>query len=76
MQVVGQWTPQQVASWIASFGADFSQYRAAIESNGINGEALLDDFGDDELDDINVEKKSHRKRILRETNKLSMKNNA
>jgi serine/threonine protein kinase len=68
---VSQWTPQQVAGWVASFGREYAQYHDTIVDNGINGEALLDDFGDDELDDLKVDKKSHRKRILREAKKLA-----
>jgi hypothetical protein len=67
---VSQWTPQQVAEWVVSFGREYTQYHESIIDNGINGEALLDDFGDDELDVMEVEKKFHRKRILREAKKL------
>ena len=67
---VSQWTPQQVADWVGSFGREYAQYNDNIVDNGINGEALLDEFGEDELDDLKVEKKSHRKRILREAKKL------
>ena len=67
---VSEWTPEHVASWVGSFGSDYGQYGQSIVSNGVNGEALLDEFGDDELDAIGVQKTFHRKKIAREARKL------
>lgn len=67
---VSGWSTQHVAAWVASFGSEYAQYGGGIASNGVDGEALLDDFGDDELDDIGVRKKTHRKKIVREARKL------
>ena len=65
------WSEQQVAEWLASIGPAFVAYGASFIENGIDGSELMDKgFGEDELDDNKVEKKSHRKRILREIEKL------
>jgi hypothetical protein len=60
-----------VADWLASIGPAFAEYTPGFLNNAIDGAELLDGgFGGDELDDIGVDKKSHRKRILKEVAKL------
>jgi len=66
------WTEKEVAEWLGSIGNVFVKYGDSFINNGINGEELLnDDFGDAELKEFGVTSKVHRKRILRELNKLS-----
>ena len=59
---------------MSSIAPAFAQYGAGFVDNAIDGGELLDDdFGDDELDAIGVEQKSHRKRIVKEVGKLKLK---
>ena len=70
---VSKWSSQHVAAWVASFGSDYSQFGAKIISLGVDGEAILDDFGARELSEIGVELTSQLKKILREVKKLAQK---
>ena len=59
---------------MSSIGPAFAQYGAGFVDNAIDGGELLDDdFGDDELEEMGVGKKMHRKRILKEVAKLKIK---
>ena len=62
---------QQVADWLTSIGPTYAVYGAEFMHNGINGRELLNkDFGDDELVELRVGSTMHRKRILREIQRL------
>ena len=62
---------QQVADWLTSIGPKYAVYGAEFMHNGVNGRELLNkDFGDDELVEFGVKSKVHRKRILREIQRL------
>ena len=65
------WSKEQVAEWVMSIGSVYAVYGAGFIGHGIDGRELMDkDFGNDELDEIKVLSKSHRKRILKEIKKL------
>jgi len=72
LPVVG-WSEEQVTTWLASFGSAYAKYGASFVANGITGEELLDeDFGDADLKELKVLSQMHRRKLLREIDKLKV----
>jgi hypothetical protein len=70
-QLPSSWSTDHVAAWLAGIGEAYGDYSTAFVKNGINGEELLsEDFGLEELEEMEVTSKMHQKRILKEIKKL------
>jgi hypothetical protein len=69
---VRSWTEQQVAAWLAGIGTTsaYAKYGDAFESGGVNGELLLDGIEEEELVDLGVTSRLHRRRIMQDVAKL------
>jgi hypothetical protein len=66
------WTEEQVAAWLAGIGkaSAYAQYGDAFETSGVNGELLLDGIEEEELIDLGVTSRLHRRRIMQDIAKL------
>ena len=64
-----RWSASFIASQLNEIGEVFSAYAQSIEANGINGVVLLT-LKDDDLEDLGVTNKFHRKRLLAEIEQL------
>jgi len=66
-----EWEIEDVCEWLTSLGGDFKDYTNFFRKAGIDGEMLLP-LDDEELGELGVKKKIHRRRILTSIKKLSM----
>jgi hypothetical protein len=69
------WTERQVVAWLAGIGtaSAFVKYGDAFETSGVNGELLLDGIEEEDLMDLGVASRLHRKRIMQDIAKLRIK---
>jgi len=65
-----QWEVEDVCEWLESLGGDFKDYTLFFKEAGIDGE-LLHNLTDEELEELQVKKKIHRRRVLTSIKKLS-----
>jgi len=63
------WVIEDVCNWLQSLGGDFKAYANNFREAGIDGD-MLHALTDDELDELQVTKKIHKRRILTSINKL------
>ena len=68
------WTERQVVAWLAGIGtaSAFVKYGDAFETSGVNGELLLDGIEEEDLVDMGVTSRLHRKRIIQDIAKLRL----
>ena len=68
------WTERQVVAWLAGIGtaSAFVKYGDAFETSGVNGELLLDGIEEEDLIDLGVTSRLHRKRIIQDIAKLRL----
>jgi hypothetical protein len=60
-------TEQQVVVWLASIGTAYAdaKYSDAFVASGVTGSFLLDDIEEEDLLDLGVNSRLHRKRLMR-----------
>ena len=61
---VSKWSKEEVGEQVAAIGEAFEPYKDVAIKEAIDGQTLLD-IGDDDLEEMGVTKKIHRKRILK-----------
>jgi len=66
-----EWDIEDVCEWLQSLGGDFKEYVNNFREAGIDGD-MLHALTDDELDELQVTKKIHKRRILMSINKLQL----
>jgi hypothetical protein len=61
-----------VAAWLAGIGTAYAdaKYGDAFVASGVNGELLLDGIEEEELVDLGVVSRLHRRRIMQDIAKL------
>ena len=66
------WTERQVVAWLAGIGtaSAFVKYSDAFETSGVNGKLLLDGIEEEDLIDLGVTSRLHRKRIIQDIAEL------
>jgi len=64
-----EWVIEDVCDWLQSLGGDFKVYVNNFREAGIDGD-MLHALTGDELDELQVTKKIHKRRILTSINKL------
>jgi len=64
-----KWEIEDVCEWLMSLGGDFKVYTNNFRESGIDGE-MLHPLNDEELEELQVTKKIHRRRILTSIKKL------
>jgi serine/threonine protein kinase len=64
-----EWVIEDVCMWLQSLGGDFKVYVNNFREAGIDGD-MLHALTDDELDELQVTKKIHKRRILTSISKL------
>merc|ERR1719187_14079 len=64
-----KWEIEDVCEWLMSLGGDFKVYTNYFREAGIDGE-MLRPLNDEELEELQVTKKIHRRRILTSIKKL------
>jgi len=65
-----KWEIEDVCEWLMSLGGDFKVYTNYFREAGIDGEMLIP-LNDEELEELQVTKKIHRRRILTSIKKLA-----
>jgi len=65
-----KWEIEDVCEWLMSLGGDFKVYTNYFREAGIDGE-MLRPLTDEELEELQVTKKIHRRRILTSIKKLA-----
>jgi len=65
-----QWKVEDVCEWLESLGGDFKDYTSFFKEAGIDGE-MLHNLNAEELEELQVKKKIHRRRVLTSIKKLS-----
>jgi len=65
-----KWEIEDVCEWLMSLGGDFKVYTNYFREAGIDGE-MLKSLTDEELEELQVTKKIHRRRILTSIKKLA-----
>jgi len=66
-----EWDVKDVCDWLQSLGGDFKNYTSFFREAGIDGE-MLHNMTDDELIELQVSKKIHRRRVLTSIKKLPL----
>jgi len=66
-----EWDVKDVCDWLQSLGGDFKNYTIFFREAGIDGE-MLHNMTDDELIELQVNKKIHRRKILTSIKKLPL----
>jgi len=66
-----EWDVKDVCDWLQSLGGDFKNYTSFFREAGIDGE-MLHNMTDDELIELQVNKKIHRRRVLTSIKKLPL----
>jgi len=66
-----EWDKKDVCDWLQSLGGDFTVYTTFFRKAGIDGE-MLHQMTDEELIELQVNKKIHRRRILTSIKKLPL----
>jgi len=66
-----EWNVKDVCDWLQSLGGDFKNYTSFFREAGIDGE-MLQNMTDDELIELQVNKKIHRRRVLTSIKKLPL----
>jgi len=64
-----KWEIEDVCDWLMSLGGVFKVYTKYFREAGIDGE-MLSELNDEELDELEVTKRIHRRRILTSIKKL------
>jgi len=64
-----KWAVEDVCEWLESLGGDFKVYTTYFKEAGIDGE-MLPGFTLQELEELNVKKKVHRRKVLTSIKKL------
>jgi len=59
-----KWDESRVCEWLLSLGGVYGNYTEAFKENGIDGNMLLD-LDEDTLEELGVEKKLHKRKILK-----------
>jgi len=67
---VSEWTIDNVVEWLGTLGDAFLPYQKTFSDNGINGE-MLTNIDLSELEELEVTKKVHRRRIIQGVKKLN-----
>jgi len=65
-----QWEVDDVCEWLESLGGDFKDYTTRFKESGIDGE-MLRNLNEEELEELQVKKKIHRRRVLTSIKNLS-----
>jgi len=65
----GDWEIEDVCEWLISLGGDFKDYTEYFRTAGIDGDMICS-LTEEELMELKVTKKVHRRRILTSINKL------
>jgi hypothetical protein len=62
-----RWSAEEVGQWLSGLGSVYANHALAFKSYGVNGRVLFGgEFGDEDLQELGVESKLMRKRILSE----------
>eukprot|EP01083_Nonionella_stella_P202254 739045_1 len=64
-----KWSAQQVSEWIGSIGDEYKQYVQEFVDNDIDGK-FMNEIGDDELKEMEINLELHRKTIMSAWSKL------
>merc|ERR1740123_758767 len=63
LKKINEWGELEIQQWIDSFGARYKQYASNFLENGVDGELLMD-LTEDDLEDIGISSRLHRRVIL------------
>lgn len=66
-----QWTVADVCDWLESLGKDYAAYKHKFEEAGVDGD-LLTALTEEEMIELEVQKKIHRRKILKSIQKLNL----
>ena len=72
------WTEKQVVEWLACIGTAYAdaKYGDAFVASGVNGKFLLDEIEEEELVDLGVASRLHRRRIMQAIVELRVRERA